>query len=391
MRICIATYDLTRTIGQGRINYELAYHLARRGHEVVLVSASLTPPLRDAPGVTWRRITIPLWVRGGLARYQAFALLSRRAIRRERYDILHLNGFTSYHPADVNVSMFVHAHWIRSPFYRQSRNGPVYSLYHRVFSALNAACERWAYRSARAVVALSPFVRDSLVTEHGIDPARIAVISPGVDTEEFRPCAPGEPVPVRELLSLPEDAFLLFFAGEIKSNRKNLDLALRTMARMDDRCHLIVAGAVEGSPYPALARELGVAGRTHFLGHRNDIATLMRGTDAFVFASHYDPYALVVTEAMASGVPVITAPSVGAAGVIRDGENGFVLPRSDDLDAVVRVVCRLRDDSSFARATARAARATAERLSWEAMTEEYEALYERILEEPASRCRAGCR
>lgn len=384
MKICIVTPDLQRTIGQGRINYELADHLARRGHEIVLVSNTLTPPLEDAPNVVWRPVPIPGGpLARGLARYQAFALGARRVIRAEPggFDIVHVNGFTTYFPADVNVSMFVHAHWVRSSFYRLHRTSFAYSLYYRFSGAVNARLEKVAYRAARRVVALSPMVRDSLITHVGVAPDRIAIIRPGVDADEFRPRRSGEADRLRAELSLPEETFLIFFVGEIWTRRKNLDLTLRALAQLDGECRLVVAGATEGSPYPDIAREMGIAERVHFLGHRTDVATLLRSADAFAFASHYDPYALVVTEAMASEVPVITAPSVGAAEAISNGKNGFVLRDSDDLAGMVAVLRRLKADPEFARRVGRAARATAERLSWSAMASAYESLYQTVVEE----------
>jgi glycosyltransferase involved in cell wall biosynthesis len=383
MRICIVTHDLQRTIGQGRINYELGYHLAQRGHEVVLISETLTPPLKGAPNVTWREIRMPAWVRGNLARFQLFATGARQALVSDPvgFDIVQLNGFVTDYPSDVNVSMFIHAQWTRSPFYSWRSANAAYGLYQRLFTRWHVAQERKAYHASRHVVALSGLVQESLISDVGLTRDRISVISPGVDTNEFRPLHPDEPDLLRTELNVPENAFLVFFAGEIKSNRKNLDLTLHALSRLGSETHLAVAGATAGSPYPEMARQLRIADRVHFLGHREDVPTLLRGADAFAFASHYDPYALVILEAMASGVPVITAPSVGACTLLRDGWNGFVLRDSGDLEGMVGALRRLVADRDFAARLGRAGRATAEGASWAAMTSDYEALYEQLVDE----------
>jgi len=112
---------------------------------------------------------------------------------------------------------------------------------------------------------------------------------------------------------------------------------------------------------------------------------LLRGADAFAFASHYDPFALVIPEAMASGVPIITAPSVGASALIKHGENGFVIRESGDLQGMVTVLQQIANDSHLVSNIRRNARKTAEMMSWEAMALQCEAVYERI--RAAKQCR----
>jgi len=398
MKIGIVTQHFRRTDGQGRINYEVAYELARRGgHDVTLISMQVTMPLKDTPGVVWHPVTIPAWVRGSLLRFQMFALAAGRVLRSldhradRRLDLVQVNGFNVYYrAADVNVAMFVHTDWFRSRFRPRFKwRGGARALYRTAYTWLNAWLEKGAFRNARRVVALSPLVADSLVRDIGIARDRIIVIPPGVDTEEFRPLRPGEPNALRARCDLPDDAFALFFTGDIATNRKNLDLVLDTLAALEPTFHLAVAGRADGSPYPARARALGIAPRVHFLGHCDDVATLLRGADAFVFPSHYDTFGLVVTEAMASGVPVITAPSVGAASVITPGRDGLVLRSSDDQDGLKAALRRLARDRHEAGRISRAARATAETLTWEAMARRYEALYQEVIAEKKTKKNAG--
>ena len=110
--------------------------------------------------------------------------------------------------------------------------------------------------------------------------------------------------------------------------RKNLDTVLQALVGASG-VHLAVVGAREGSPYPALAERLGVADRVHFLGFRRDMAQIMQAVDIFVFPSRYEPFGIVVLEAMASGVPVILAATVGAAEVVTP-DCGVVLPDPED-------------------------------------------------------------
>jgi glycosyltransferase involved in cell wall biosynthesis len=386
MHVCIVTARVVVTDGQGRANYEIARHLAGAGHRVTLLTSELDSQLAAHPHVEWRRIPCPRSLPTELLRNQLFAAAASRAISAlGGCDVLHLNGFTAYRDADVNTSHFVHASWLRSPYLRSDGAGLLANGYQHLYAALNARLERSAYQRSRRVVAVSRLVREWLVGDVGLPGEQIEVISNGVDAELFRPLAPGEPNRLRQALRLQGDELLLVFAGDLRTRRKNLDLPLAALARLDARFHLAVIGDATGSPYPREAEALGVGARVHFLGQRSDVPDLMRGADVLTFASHHDPFALVVLEAMASGLPVITAPSTGASALIESGQNGLVLRDDLDLEGMRSAILRLAADRAFARELGRAARRTAERCSWRANAAAYEHLYRRIWSEKQAR------
>jgi glycosyltransferase involved in cell wall biosynthesis len=377
MKICIVTHKLLLTDGQGRINYEVARHLAADGHSITLVATEVDPVLAAVPNIEWRPVRIPRAVPTALLKQQIFAAGAWAALSPDHhsFDIVQLNGAITYLPADVNIAMFVHSNWAKSAYHPGAVQKGSYGAYQRLYTALNAAWERRAFRAATRVVALSPPVSQSLQQDVGLQAGQIKTIEPGVDADEFRPLRKGEVNFLRQAANLSPDKFLLFFAGDIRSNRKNLDLVLNVMTELDKSVHLAVAGSKIGSPYPALAHKLGLADRVHFLGHRPDMAALLRGADAFVFPSHYDTFALVVTEAMASGVATITSNNVGAATMINHGQTGFVLRHSNDHQGLLSTLRRLRDEPGLCTGIAAAGREAAAAYSWRAMAGRYESLY----------------
>jgi glycosyltransferase involved in cell wall biosynthesis len=129
-----------------------------------------------------------------------------------------------------------------------------------------------------------------------------------------------------------------------------------------------------------MARQLGVAERTHFLGARHDVADCLRDADVVFCASHYEPSSLVVLEAMASGLPVLTTTGVGNSPFVEDGVNGYVLRSSGDVARTIELLGRLERDARLRIRIGQAARETSLRLSWERMGREYEALYLELLE-----------
>jgi glycosyltransferase involved in cell wall biosynthesis len=369
MRLALVTQKVVRGDGQGRVNFEVARAAARRGWQVTLLTSAVEPELRGLSNVEW--IEVPWQTRTtALVAEFRFAWQSGRWLKRNRarFDLVQVNGFNTLAPGDVNAAHFVHGTWLRSPVHTARLRGGAYGAYHRLYTGLNACLERWAYGQARAVVAVSERVRRDLIGI-GVPADRIRVIWNGVDVAEFRPGPADRAAP-----GLPEGVPLALFVGNIRTPIKNLETVLRALTTTPD-LHLAVVGALPGSPYPALAETLGVQDRVHFLGFRQDVADLMRAADLFVFPSRYEPFALVLLEAMASGLPVITVETVGAADLLTP-ECGVKLADPEDALALADALRMLLAAPERRAQMGKAARKVAECYRWERMADDYLTLYE---------------
>jgi glycosyltransferase involved in cell wall biosynthesis len=265
----------------------------------------------------------------------------------------------------------LHSAWMRSPFYPwRLRDGP-YGWYQKVYTRGNSRWEQQSYTAAELVVAVSEKVRKELLAI-GLPEHKVQTIHNGVDLDEFKPGAAD-----RAALNLPLDVPLAFFAGDIRTSGKNMDTILAALAKTPG-LHLAVAGDERGSPYLALAQRLGLIDRVHFLGYRRDIADLMRACDLFVFPSRYEACSLVLLEAMASGLPIITAVTTGGSELLDPG-CGWILEDPHDVEQLASHMRMLTGDAPLRRRMSANARATSERHSWSAMAGEYVELFERYL------------
>jgi glycosyltransferase involved in cell wall biosynthesis len=138
--------------------------------------------------------------------------------------------------------------------------------------------------------------------------------------------------------------------------------------------HLVVAGYTPGSPYPDEAKALGIADRVHFLGLVKNMPTLMHSVDAFVFPSRYEAMSLSLLEALAAGLPVITASTAGGAEIIGT-DCGIVLADPDDATALAGAITRLADAPALRREMGEAARRLAGQFGWARMARRYLDLY----------------
>jgi glycosyltransferase involved in cell wall biosynthesis len=375
MRIALVSHAVGFQDGQGRVNYEIARGALHAGMEVTLVAESCADDLATHHRV--RLVKIPVSaLPTRFLKNLSFAVRSTRWLKQNRknIDIIQANGFITFAPADVVAAHFVHGAWLRSPYARTGTGWSLRAFYQPVYTRMNAYLEQVAFRRAKRVVAVSENVATEL-RGAGLVDRQIAVIFNGVDLDEF---SPGESN--RSLFRLPGDVPLFLFSGDIRTCRKNLDTVLRAVAQVEG-LHLAVAGAFEGSPYPNLARELGIADRVHFLGHITQMSVLMGAADAFIFPSRYDPLGLVVLEAMASGLPVVTAKTTGAAAVLNDPH--WTLNDPEDVSELVRMILLLAADPLLRKHLGDKNRLAALTHSWAAMAQQYLDLYGFILSEKA--------
>lgn len=370
MKICFVTHKVKKGDGQGRVNYEVITEALRQGHEIIVISSELSEDLRSDPRVEWVQIHVRR-VPTFLLRYQAFAIWSAISlwIRRSRIDLVVVNGFITYAGSDINCIHFVHSAWVKSKYHPFRERKTIHSLYQLVYNSLNAFLERIFLRRTRHIIAVSEQVKQELVQDAGIAADRITVVPNGVDLNEFYPRSVN-----RADFQLEENRIYALFAGDLKSKRKNLDTVLKALAEVPD-IHLLVLGDVDKSPYPKLAEQLGLNERVVFLGYRKDIADIMSLSDLFIFPSRYEPFSLVILEAMATGLPVITSSRCGVVELLSE-DAAVVMDDPEDTQALVSALRELVNNHERIQLMAQKAREDAGRNSWGRMSIQYLSLFQ---------------
>ena len=201
---------------------------------------------------------------------------------------------------------------------------------------------------ADRIFAPSDYVRDSLV-EIGVEARRIAMLPYGVDPSRFRP----RPA---ERAGAP---FRILFVGQI-GQKKGIKYLLEAVRRLAlPNAELVLAGRIIGSghglrPYRDMFRHIP------HVPH-GEVHALYQEADLFVFPSLHEGSAFANLEAMASGLPVITTPRAGS--LVRDGEDGYVVPIRD-VDALMARIERLYRDEALRAAMGASARARAVAHDW---------------------------
>lgn len=193
---------------------------------------------------------------------------------------------------------------------------------------------RAVMRNARWFTVWSQWAKDSLVKDYLVDPARITILHPGTTLSNF-------PFPDQGSTRKPGPLRLLFVGGDFR--RKGGDLLLDVFRQnFKGRCelHLVTGGDVEP--------EEGVFVYKGVKPHSEQLLKLYADADVFVLPTRGDCLAVVLGEAMASGLPIITTRVGAHAEAVEDGKSGFVLDVDDAMGLKDRID-RLASDPEAAR------------------------------------------
>jgi glycosyltransferase involved in cell wall biosynthesis len=207
-------------------------------------------------------------------------------------------------------------------------NAYLHHVSHPSLEAAKLAINRRAFAGAAGLVTWCKWAADSLRDDYGVPSEKIRVIPPGVDTSIFSPGNRDGRGPVR----------LLFVGGDLE-RKGGLDL-LQALGSFDGDVELDL---VTGSNPPIASP--GVTVRVHrgLKPQSAELVRLYREADIFVLPARGDCLPQAIAEAMASGLPVI-ATAVGAIPeLVRDGENGLIVPAESPAE-LARAIAALISD-----------------------------------------------
>ena len=167
---------------------------------------------------------------------------------------------------------------------------------------------------------------EDLARLYQVDPALTTVVPNPIDPERFNAGRRTRDRTAARLdLRIGDDELaLVFIANEL--HRKGFGQTLEAMARnRDRRMTLHVVGKAGLGPYQSTIRRLGLDDRVHYHGPTADVSWHLAAADLMVLPTQYEPFGLVIVEALASGVPVITSRLAGASEAVRPGRTGLIL------------------------------------------------------------------
>jgi phosphatidylinositol alpha-1,6-mannosyltransferase len=240
---------------------------------------------------------------------------------------------------------------------------------------------RWVYRHADLVIANSEFTAQEL-QKLGVQPERLELINPGVDIGRFRRGLPAEDLR-RAVLERPDQPLILS-VGRL-SRRKGFDQVIRALAILMDRgvdARYAIIGIGEDHDYlSSLAKECGVEGRVHLLGHvsQADLPRWYNAADVFAMPNRdingdTEGFGMVFIEAAACGKPCVAGLAGGTAAAVVDGVTGLRVDGAS-LQAVSAALARILSDRELGtRLGEQGWRRAVREFSWESVARKTGAL-----------------
>ena len=215
---------------------------------------------------------------------------------------------------------------------------------------------------------------DDLHQYYDVPLNKMHVVPNGFDGSRFNPSTTARlRHNVRAGLSLrPDDISLLFVANEL--HRKGFEVLLRAVAAVGDRrLRVDVVGRADIAGYRHQISDLNLAGQVFWHGATAEVERWMAGADALVLPTQYEPFGLVIVEAMAMGLPVVTTRLAGAAALISPDVNGLIQDDPTSADELEPLIRSLLDDDLRLRLGSQAATA-ATNYEWSRIFERVESL-----------------
>jgi glycosyltransferase involved in cell wall biosynthesis len=227
------------------------------------------------------------------------------------------------------------------------------------------------YRNCDHLVCVTPDIKAHCV-KHGFPEVRVHVIPNFV--EDLAAAPPAD----RAAYGTPADAPLIFALGRLHEN-KAFDVLLQAVAALPGAWLWLAGDGPLRARLERQAGRLGIAGRVRFLGWQHDAAPFFAAADLYVVPSRHEPLGSVVLEGWMHRRPMVAAASQGPRWLIRDGDNGLLVP-VDDAGALAAALQRLIDDPQMAERLAQSGRAAYDEDFTEAVAvRRYLALFDQLL------------
>ena len=383
MKICMMTNTyLPHVGGVARSVHTFAETFRKCGHRVLVVAPKYPGDERLQAGVKKRVVRLPAIQQFNGSDFSVHLPLMWQVnpiLNNFKPDIVH-----SHHPYLLGDSALRYA---------ADKNAPVIFTHHTLHeeythyvpfdsSALKQfvieLCTQYA-NLCDAVIAPSESIAQ-LIRRRGVT-APIEVIPTGIDVTAF---TAGQRARFRQTHGLPANAFIVGHLGRL-APEKNLEYLARSVAdflQLSDNARFLVVG---DGPMSSTVREIfereGLAARLVMPGKLSgkNLYDAYAAMDVFAFASLTETQGLVLTEAMAAGLPVIALDASGVREVVRNGTNGLLLGADTDASSFATGLRHIEQDRALHKQLRLGAQRTAREFSENACARKTLNLYERML------------
>lgn len=394
-KIILGIHDVNPWGGQEKSNLEIFYRINHKIpielHAYSFYDSRDWPQLRVIPYS--QKMSKPSFLKFNY--YQLQSLLKMRPqdlkqLKRRNNDVLIQSTGTALPIADIVQVQFVQKSWYTvqngMPAETQTHSSIMRTLNSYALKNLNLLHEKLIYKNNKKFIAISHTIKKELMDFYHINSSNIHVIYHGVDTQQFPSAHESQAQfnrkKIRHEHNIPDDAFVITTVGALNA-RKGLHTILNVLLELQKNdiknVALMAIGAGSKETFTNYAQKIGLRCDNLFLiPAQKDIPAFYQAADLFFFPTMYEPFGLVILEAMASGLPVLTSSVAGAAELITPGFDGLIIPNLNDTQSIANQITQLMKDQNKRVFIGENARKSCEKWTWDHVADEYLKFYESL-------------
>lgn len=321
------------------------HNLQSLGHTVHLIAPDYGTPSADETNIM--RVParhLPFDPEDRLMRYQ-WVMQHLDQLRSEQYGIIHVQTPFVAHYLGTRLARLLHICCVETyhTFFEEYLHHYIPFVPKKVMRFVAKQFSRHQGNSLDGMVVPSnPMLH--ILKGYGIS-TPTEVIPTGLEPDSF---VPGNRVAFRKSYDIPEDRPVLLFVGRV-AHEKNIGFLIKTVDHVRKEISdvlFVIAG--EGPAQESLqleVKKLGLSENVKFIGYldrRTELNSCYRAADIFVFASRTETQGLVLLEAMAQGIPVVSTAELGTRDVLQEG-SGVWIAQEELADFSGKVVKMLSD------------------------------------------------
>ncbi len=295
----------------------------------------------------------------------------RQIIKAENVDLIHAHQYTAFFYGGLAAISSLFKNLI---FTEHGRHYPDQRNTKRVI------VNKFMLPFTARIIAVSPAVKQSLITYEGMPGHRIEVIFNGIDCHKYNIFI--DTANKKKELELSPTSLLCGMIARLGTEKDHATL-IRAMSKITLKYPqarlLLIGDGPKKSELENLVRQSGLADKVIFTGSRRDIPELLAILDVAVLSTFYEGTSITLLEAMAAEKPVVASRVGGNPLVVEDGDNGFLVPPNNPEALADRLLQLFADESLRKKMGQAGRRHVQQQFSLNQMMANYEKLYQQIL------------
>lgn len=258
----------------------------------------------------------------------------------KQYDIIHTHLFQPQYWTGIAKALFSSkTHLITTEHNTSNRRRTI-----KVYKPI----DRFIYSQYDKIISISDAATQKFTDYIGMQ-EKIITIPNGIDIIHFENAEAVE----RKFLSnkLSKEDFIVTMVAGFRE-QKDQDTLIKALTNLPKSIKLVLVGdGIRRKECEQLAEREGVKERVFFLGIRNDVANILKSSDAVVMSSHWEGFGLAAVEGMAAGKPVVASNVQGLADIVKGA--GLLFSHGDEKE-LAKIILQLKENKQYAEEVANA-------------------------------------